>query len=80
MVLRLLLLAGLVLALMWWFGKGRRRQAPPARPATASTHPPPMIRCAHCGVHLPRPEALDDEAGQAFCSDAHRQLGPAPRA
>lgn len=34
----------------------------------------PMVRCAHCGIHLPRSEALMKN-GQTWCSDAHAQLG-----
>jgi uncharacterized protein len=30
-----------------------------------------MIACAHCGVHLPRDEALPGRGG-VFCGDAHR--------
>lgn len=34
----------------------------------------PMVRCAHCGIHLPRSEALMKD-GKTWCSDAHAQLG-----
>jgi uncharacterized protein len=30
-----------------------------------------MVACAHCGVHLPRDEALPGRGG-VFCGDAHR--------
>jgi uncharacterized protein len=34
-----------------------------------------MVRCAHCGVHLPREEALAD--GRLwYCSQAHLTQGP----
>ena len=34
-----------------------------------------LVRCAHCGVHLPRAEAR--AAGQAlYCSEEHARLGP----
>lgn len=34
-----------------------------------------MVQCAHCGVFIPRSEALlsNDET---WCSQAHAQLGP----
>lgn len=33
-----------------------------------------MVRCAHCGVHLPRSESF--KAGDEFyCSAAHRDAG-----
>lgn len=34
-----------------------------------------MVQCAHCGVHLPEGEAIKDDKGQAYCSQAHRQAG-----
>jgi uncharacterized protein len=34
-----------------------------------------MLQCSHCGIHLPRAEALLDERG-AFCTEAHRLAGP----
>lgn len=33
-----------------------------------------MVRCRHCGLNLPRSEALG-EAGDWYCSDEHRRLG-----
>lgn len=34
-----------------------------------------MVRCAHCGVYLPRSEALLSQ-DETWCSEAHAQLGP----
>lgn len=64
------LLVAAVVALVLWLMFGRKRAAPPTPPGT----PQPMVRCAHCGVHLPKGDALllgDD----AFCSPAHRDAG-----
>ncbi len=36
-----------------------------------------MVRCAQCGVHLPRSEGFLSQ-GSYFCSDEHRRLGVAP--
>jgi uncharacterized protein len=34
-----------------------------------------MVRCAHCGIHLPQSEAYYD--GQhTYCSEGHLKLGP----
>lgn len=30
-----------------------------------------MVRCAQCGLHLPKREALESQ-GQFYCSDRHR--------
>lgn len=32
-----------------------------------------MVRCAHCGVHLPRSESIVSH-GESFCTNEHRQL------
>jgi uncharacterized protein len=67
-----LIFLGLAVAVVWWLLKGYRKshqrgQAPPA-PA-----PEDMVRCAHCGVHLPRSEGhLSD--GKVFCSEEHLRL------
>ncbi|MGY6270727.1 PP0621 family protein [Achromobacter denitrificans] len=34
-----------------------------------------MVRCAHCGIHLPRSEALLQN-GQTWCNAEHARLGP----
>jgi len=34
-----------------------------------------MVRCSHCGVFLPRSDALMI-AGQTWCSEGHAKLGP----
>jgi uncharacterized protein len=35
-----------------------------------------MVRCAHCGIHLPRSEAVLLN-GHTWCSTEHSKLGPA---
>jgi len=71
---RLLFLILVGLAGFWLW---RRLHKP--RPATSTPHEPsgptPMVRCAHCGTHVPRPEALTSE-GQWFCSQRHLEQGP----
>jgi len=34
-----------------------------------------MVRCAHCGIHIPKNEALHRD-GRDYCSEAHRDAGP----
>ena len=48
-----------------------------ARPEKSAAKPVEMVVCAHCGVHLPATDALA-LGTRLYCSDAHRQLGPAP--
>lgn len=83
----LLLLIVLALVLAWWsIGRRRRDGSSPGAPPASGTGrrgsardtatAPTMIACAHCGVHLPQPEAMFDAAGRPFCSEAHRLAGP----
>jgi len=32
----------------------------------------PMVRCAHCGAHLPRDHAIRSKDGHYYCSIEHR--------
>ena len=68
----LLLVIGVAVAL--WSSQCRR-QAPAAqrRPA-APPSPQDMVACAHCGVHLPRSDALL-LGNHSFCCEEHRRLG-----
>ena len=60
-----------VFVLLWLLrGALGRRGGTKAAPPAASA-PQPMIACRHCGLHLPRDEALPGRGG-VFCSEAHR--------
>lgn len=78
-----LLVVLLVVAVALWAlltrARGERRcrdargeaPAPPRPSAAPGQSAQDMVRCAHCGVHLPKGESIT--AGQQhFCSDAHR--------
>ena len=39
----------------------------------AAKQPVAMVPCARCGVHVPGSDALANEAGELFCSEAHRR-------
>lgn len=70
----LLLLAVVLLAAWAW--RSARRDAPgadrPPSPPPAPPDPQEMVRCAHCGVHLPRGDAVVGRIG-LYCSQEHRQ-------
>lgn len=62
----------LVVVGVLWFARSRagklsRRGEPPAKPPQAQA----MISCVHCGVHLPRDDAIAGAQG-LYCSEAHR--------
>ncbi|PWF24645.1 PP0621 family protein [Corticimicrobacter populi] len=48
----------------------------PAAPAAAQGSEE-MVRCAHCGIHLPRSEALLQQ-GKTWCGSEHARLGVRP--
>ncbi len=54
------------------FRSARKRgdNAPAPKPGGSSE---PMIRCAHCGLNLPRSEAIA-VAGRHYCSESHQRL------
>ena len=86
-MLKFLLLAALLLWLLYSPGvrkllRGLRGGDAPAQTAQAerpraadAKRPVSMLPCAHCGVHLPGGDALLNEAGEPFCSEAHRRAG-----
>jgi uncharacterized protein len=63
----------LVVVFVYWFFKVHksRLKAPDERPRAAGGSGEDMVRCAQCGVHLPRSESL--MSGQVFyCTPEHR--------
>jgi uncharacterized protein len=84
----------LVFAVLWiaiWLWRKNRReemrdaQRERAAKAQRAPSPPPavgapqaMVRCAHCGLHLPATDAIAGPDGAVYCSTAHRQAGAAP--
>lgn len=72
MLLRLVLIATLIGTVIWLWRKSHRpaTTAKPTEPACE-----PMLRCAHCGVHVPQRLALS-VGTHHYCSRAHLQQGP----
>ena len=69
---RLLVLVVLVVAAVWLI---RRALRAPTRDAHSSGEADELVRCARCGVHLPRAEARG-AGGALYCSEEHARLGP----
>ena len=74
---RLVLLALAVLVLVWLVRRalGARHGDAAPRDAQAGAQGGALVRCAHCGVHLPRAEARVAD-GRDYCSEEHARLGP----
>jgi uncharacterized protein len=71
----LLRLVALLLALWWLVTWVRGRRSNSELPRAAETRPEQalMVRCQHCGMHVPQLEALQgDTAGVFYCTPAHR--------
>ena len=77
-----------VVFLIVWLVRGSRpgRVAPPPSadvppPANPAGTPDTIVACAHCGLHLPKADALPGRGG-VFCGEAHRtafERAQAPR-
>ena len=75
--MKVLLLVLLVIGLIiWWRAASQRRRNDSATGPDHRPEPPAqaqhMIACGHCGVHLPRSEAVEGARG-VYCSVHHRQ-------
>lgn len=64
---RLLFWIILIAAAFWLW---RRLTSKPKTPDQPQQTTVPMVRCAECGVHLPREQALQSH-DQWYCSQAH---------
>ena len=72
---RLLVLVLLAVVAVWLI---RRALRAPRNSTEVPNKTEDLVRCAHCGVHLPRAEARA-AAGALYCSDQHARLGPGKR-
>lgn len=75
--MKYVLVLAVVVGVLWMLATKSRRTAVRRERASAPAPkvPQAMVRCAHCGLHLPAADAVDDGALH-YCSDAHRRLGP----
>lgn len=73
--LLVLFVVGIALWLLLGRGRKARQRVDAAATRKAEAAKARMAACAHCGLHLPEPEALFDAQGRAFCGDEHRRLG-----
>lgn len=72
---KFVLVVVLALVVVWWL-RSLRRVAPPsdAKPPAQPTAAQSIVPCAHCGVHLPRSEAVAAATSDQryYCTEAHR--------
>lgn len=68
----LIVLAALA-GLVWLLTRPRRlRKGSSAGNPRDAREPETMVRCAHCGTHVPQADALRGQQGW-YCSAAHRR-------
>lgn len=72
-VLKIILLIVIVFVAAMVLRAYKRSLNKPAAPARDSK-PEDMVKCAHCGVNLPRSEAIYS-GGVFFCTPEHQKLG-----
>ncbi len=77
-----IILAALVVARIAARHSANREERPPGPPSkpkrqTKEQAAQIMVRCAHCGIHLPTSEAVR-RGGWNYCSLAHSLKGPKP--
>ena len=72
------LLLVVVVVIVYWLLRSYRKQLPgegapkeSKRGEDVSGQAEDMVRCVHCGVHLPKHESIL-AGGKFYCSEAHR--------
>lgn len=73
MAMKILLILGLALVVLWWLRQARlkSRKDTAAAPPSTPDLPTQIVECSHCHVHLPRQDACSDRQGRHFCCEAH---------
>ncbi|WP_397451335.1 PP0621 family protein [Pseudomonas sp. NA-150] len=77
-MVRLLLWVALIAAAVYFFKRMGKKPEPRKGAQPPEAVAAPMVRCAHCGVHLPRDRALSLQQ-QWYCTQAHLEQGPGSR-
>lgn len=70
--MKYLVLLLVFLAIGWLWRQARSKEVKDGKRRDKVQAPPQdMVPCRHCGVHLPRQDAVTGAQG-LYCSDAHR--------
>jgi len=71
--LKFLVLVLVLVAVYWIFKSYKKKSGGASRRGGSGRPVEDMVRCSHCGIHLPRSESV--AAGEAFfCTPEHRRL------
>jgi uncharacterized protein len=71
---RLLVLIVIIVLAVWLVRRALRGTTTKTEAGKQAESQEQLVRCAHCGVHLPRGEARQ-AGGALYCSDEHARLG-----
>ncbi len=75
--MKYLLVLAVVAVAIWIWRNNRREEiraaTPPPQRSPRVAGPEAMVRCAHCGLHLPTADAVYGGNGNHYCTPAHRQ-------
>jgi uncharacterized protein len=71
---RLIVLILLIVLAVWLIRRALRSSSLKTQSPQKTVTEDQLVRCAHCGVHLPRAEARQVE-GVLYCSEEHARLG-----
>ena len=74
MGIRTLILILALIAVVWLARRSWRQLQPPKNRSPEQIGE--MVKCAYCGLHIPRDEAVYDVNDASYCSAKHRELGP----
>jgi len=78
-LLLLVAVVAIVYVLLKNYKRAIARQEEATRPGeSAQAGGEDMVRCAQCGVHLPKSESFLSQ-GLHYCSDEHRRIGASQR-
>ncbi|MDH5342325.1 MAG: PP0621 family protein [Betaproteobacteria bacterium] len=67
-----ILLIAVAFAAAWWLLRRHRRRVREETPPPAASGAEDMVRCAGCGVHLPRGDSIESQK-LFFCSSDHER-------
>lgn len=62
----------IIAILIYWVIKNRQSKKEKAQTLLESVED--MVSCTHCGVHLPKSEAITSPNNKYFCCTEHRNL------
>ena len=75
--MKFLFLLVLGLLLVYWILRGYRRRVERRSAPPAAHGGEDMVRCDHCGVHLPRSESITTQ-GRFYCTPDHQRAHKGP--